>query len=72
MNGQAVSPRLTPAFVDAIQYAMEKHGTPTRKGSDIPYLGHLLSVAGLVIDADGTETPGHRRIAARRRRRPRR
>jgi (p)ppGpp synthase/HD superfamily hydrolase len=56
MNGQPVSPRLTPAFVDAIQYAMEKHGTQTRKGSDIPYLGHLLSVAGLVIDADGTET----------------
>jgi (p)ppGpp synthase/HD superfamily hydrolase len=56
MNGQPVSPRLTPAFVDAIQYAMEKHGRQTRKGSDIPYLGHLLSVAGLVIDADGTET----------------
>jgi (p)ppGpp synthase/HD superfamily hydrolase len=56
MNGQPVSPRLTPAFVDALQYAMEKHGRQTRKGSDIPYLGHLLSVAGLVIDADGTET----------------
>jgi (p)ppGpp synthase/HD superfamily hydrolase len=56
MNGQPVSPRVTPAFVDAIQYAMEKHGRQTRKGSDIPYLGHLLSVAGLVIDADGTET----------------
>ena len=56
MNGQPVSPRLTPAFVDAVQYAMQKHGTQTRKGSDIPYLGHLLSVAGLVIDADGTET----------------
>ena len=56
MNGQPVSPRLTPAFVDAIQYAIEKHGRQTRKGSDIPYLGHLLSVAGLVIDADGTET----------------
>jgi (p)ppGpp synthase/HD superfamily hydrolase len=56
MNGQPVSPRLTPAFVDAIQYAIEKHGRQTRKGSDIPYLGHLLSVAGLVVDADGTET----------------
>ena len=56
MNGQPVPPRLTPAFVDAVQYAMQKHGTQTRKGSDIPDLGHLLSVAGLVIDADGTET----------------
>jgi (p)ppGpp synthase/HD superfamily hydrolase len=35
---------------------MEKHGKQTRKGSDIPYLGHLLSVAGLVIDADGSQT----------------
>ena len=50
------SPRLTPKFVEAVQYAAEKHATQTRKGSDIPYLGHLLSVAGLVIEADGTET----------------
>jgi (p)ppGpp synthase/HD superfamily hydrolase len=56
MNDQAVSPRLTPAFVRAVEYAMEKHGKQTRKGSDIPYLGHLLSVAGLVIDADGSQT----------------
>ena len=28
----------------------------TRKASEVPYLGHLLSVAGLVIEADGTET----------------
>ena len=39
-----------------MQYAAEKHATQTRKGSDIPYLGHLLSVAGFVIEADGTET----------------
>ena len=49
-------PRLTPAFVEAVRYAAEKHGTQTRKASDVPYLGHLLSVAGLVIEADGTET----------------
>ena len=51
-----VSARLTPAFVEAVQYAAEKHATQTRKASDVPYLGHLLSVAGLVIEADGTET----------------
>ena len=39
-----------------MQYAAQKHATQTRKGSDIPYLGHLLSVAGLVVEADGTET----------------
>jgi (p)ppGpp synthase/HD superfamily hydrolase len=38
-----------------MQYGAEKHGTEARTGSDIPYLGHLLSVAGLVIEADGTE-----------------
>jgi (p)ppGpp synthase/HD superfamily hydrolase len=56
MTSQTASPRLTPRFVEAMAYAAEKHATQTRKGSDIPYLGHLLSVAGLVIDADGTET----------------
>jgi (p)ppGpp synthase/HD superfamily hydrolase len=56
MTGQTESPRLTPRFVEAVAYAADKHRTQTRKGSDIPYLGHLLSVAGLVIEADGTET----------------
>jgi (p)ppGpp synthase/HD superfamily hydrolase len=56
MTSQTTSPRLTQKFVKAMQYAAEKHATQTRKGSDIPYLGHLLSVAGFVIDADGTET----------------
>jgi (p)ppGpp synthase/HD superfamily hydrolase len=32
------------------------HNTQTRKASHVPYVGHLLSVAGLVIEADGTET----------------
>jgi (p)ppGpp synthase/HD superfamily hydrolase len=53
---ETTSPRLTSKFVEAVQYAAEKHGTQTRKASDVPYLGHLLSVAGLVIEADGTET----------------
>ena len=56
MTSQATSPRLTPQFVEAMAYAAEKHATQTRKGSDTPYLGHLLSVAGFVIEADGTET----------------
>jgi (p)ppGpp synthase/HD superfamily hydrolase len=56
MTNQTSSPRLTPKFSEALAYAAEKHGTQTRKASDIPYLGHLLSVAGLVIEADGTET----------------
>jgi (p)ppGpp synthase/HD superfamily hydrolase len=55
-TSQTASPRLTPLFVEAMAYAAEKHGHQARKGSDIPYLGHLLSVTGLVIEADGSET----------------
>jgi (p)ppGpp synthase/HD superfamily hydrolase len=53
---QVASPRLTPKFIEALGYAARKHATQTRKASEVPYLGHLLSVAGLVIEADGTET----------------
>jgi (p)ppGpp synthase/HD superfamily hydrolase len=56
MVQQTTSPRLTTRFVDALAYAAEKHNDQTRKGGDIPYFGHLLSVAGLVIEADGDET----------------
>lgn len=56
MPSQTEFPRLTPTFVDAVAYAAHKHASQTRKASDVPYLGHLLSVAGLVIEADGTET----------------
>lgn len=56
VRAETTSPRLTSKFVEAAQYAAEKHGTQTRKASNVPYLGHLLSVAGLVIEADGTET----------------
>ncbi len=55
MVHQEGSPRLTPKFVEALAYAAEKHAAQTRKASEVPYLGHLLSVAGLVIEADGTE-----------------
>lgn len=56
MLSQAASPRLTPKFVEAVAYAADKHGSQTRKAGDVPYLGHLLSVAGLVIEDGGTET----------------
>ena len=56
MTSQTTSPRLTPRFTEAMAYAAEKHANQTRKGGDIPYLGHLLSVAGYVIEAEGTET----------------
>ncbi|RAV17030.1 phosphohydrolase [Mycolicibacterium sp. GF69] len=53
---ETASPRLGPKFGEALGFAAELHRTQTRKASDVPYVGHLLSVAGLVIEADGTET----------------
>jgi GTP pyrophosphokinase len=37
-------------------YALGLHREQTRKGTAIPYAGHLLRVAGIVIDEGGSET----------------
>lgn len=42
-------------FADALQAASEWHRPQGRKGSRIPYLGHLLTVAGIVIEAGADE-----------------
>lgn len=42
-------------FYFAMTLAGQGHENEVRKGSDIPYLGHLLGVASLVIEAGGTE-----------------
>jgi (p)ppGpp synthase/HD superfamily hydrolase len=46
---------LTDRFVRAIDYARIAHAAQVRKGTDIPYLTHLLSVASLVIEFGGSE-----------------
>ncbi len=55
MSEITTSPRLGEKFQEALGYAAALHNTQTRKASEVPYVGHLLSVAGLVIEADGTE-----------------
>lgn len=42
-------------FVDALAYAARLHRQQTRKGTAIPYVGHLLAVASLVIEDGGDE-----------------
>jgi (p)ppGpp synthase/HD superfamily hydrolase len=42
-------------FDDALIYASRLHATQRRKGSDVPYVSHLLSVAGLVLEFGGSE-----------------
>jgi len=46
---------LSARFECAFQYAAVLHAHQKRKGTDIPYISHLLAVAGLVIENGGTE-----------------
>lgn len=46
---------LTGRFTDAVSYAAVAHAGQVRKGTDVPYLSHLLSVAALVIEHGGDE-----------------
>jgi (p)ppGpp synthase/HD superfamily hydrolase len=45
----------TTRFEAALTYATHLHRDQTRKGTDIPYVGHLLGVASLVIEDGGSE-----------------
>ena len=49
------SPLLTDRFTAAVDFALVVHAAQVRKGTAIPYLSHLLAVASLVIEHDGTE-----------------
>lgn len=46
---------LTGRFDDAFRYAHEVHNAQVRKGSDAPYIGHLMGVSSIVLDDGGTE-----------------
>ena len=52
-----MKPRWKPSskFYKALEMAGKGHRRHVRKGSDIPYIGHLLGVASAVIEAGGTE-----------------
>lgn len=49
------SPPLTHRFVEAVAYATKLHLGQARKGSGVPYVGHLLGVCSLVLEERGTE-----------------
>jgi GTP pyrophosphokinase len=46
---------LTDRFRQALDYAFELHCHQDRKGSGVPYISHLLGVAGLVMEDNGDE-----------------
>ena len=46
---------LTPRFDEAFAYTHQTHAGHTRKGNGVPYIGHLMGVASIVIDDGGSE-----------------
>jgi (p)ppGpp synthase/HD superfamily hydrolase len=46
---------LTKRFEDALVFASHVHTDQLRKGTEIPYVAHLLSVAALVLEQGGGE-----------------
>jgi (p)ppGpp synthase/HD superfamily hydrolase len=46
---------LTDRFDDAFNYAHRLHRSQMRKGTTIPYISHLMTVAALVIEHGGNE-----------------
>jgi GTP pyrophosphokinase len=49
------SPILSDRFADAFRYALELHRYQARKDTLIPYLSHLMSVAGLALEHGASE-----------------
>jgi (p)ppGpp synthase/HD superfamily hydrolase len=47
--------KLSPRFEEALIYVTRLHSDQMRKGTETPYVAHLLSVAGIVIDHGGQE-----------------
>ena len=48
--------QLTPRFTLAVDYARQVHVSP-RKGTQVPYMAHLLGVASLVLGESGHVSP---------------
>ena len=49
------TPLLSRKFEDALVFATRLHAGQSRKGRDVPYVTHLLSVAALVLEDGGSE-----------------
>ncbi len=55
VRSQPEGPALGSRFVRAVSVAGELHAGQLRRGTDIPYVAHLLGVASLVLEDGGTE-----------------
>jgi GTP pyrophosphokinase len=57
----------TARFCEALQYAVQLHAPQRRKGSDTPYIAHLLSVTAIVLEHGGSEDEAIARYCTMRR-----
>ena len=48
-----MTPRERARFARALRFALAAHGDQKRKGTQIPYVSHLVQVAGLVLEYGG-------------------
>jgi (p)ppGpp synthase/HD superfamily hydrolase len=48
-------PTMTSRYDEALAYASNLHREQKRKGTEIPYISHLLGVSSLVLEAGGDE-----------------
>ncbi len=55
MSREAQTPLLSPRFEQALVFACQLHARQLRKGTDIPYVSHLLAVSSLVLENGGDE-----------------
>lgn len=47
--------RLSKRFDEAVRFARKAHKKQARKGTEIPYISHLLGVTSLVLEMGGSE-----------------
>ena len=52
---QPTAPVLTPRYADAVRYACDVHSQQVRKGTQVPYVAHLIGVSSLVLEAGADE-----------------
>jgi (p)ppGpp synthase/HD superfamily hydrolase len=47
--------QLTARFSEALAFAFQVHSAQRRKGSDVPYVAHLMSVAAIALEHGASE-----------------
>jgi (p)ppGpp synthase/HD superfamily hydrolase len=55
MSDETLTQPLTARFTDALSVACELHRTQSRKGTQTPYVAHLLGVASLALEHGADE-----------------